>query len=144
MHHKSEPDDVNELKKLGYDQRDVRLRPLAWSVVGFFAFTVLAALVTIPIYHSLVGEGIFPGDSPAAIQRRWDIPKPPLQDRLRAFKDIQDMRRHEADVLHTYGPSPEKPGRGRMPIDKAMERIVEQGLPSTPAAPAKTTGEVNP
>ena len=142
MHHKSEPDDVNELMKLGYDRRDVEMKPLAISVICFFAFTVLAAVVSIPIYQLLVGESMFPGESPAGIERRGEIPQPALQDRVTAAQDIQHMRRKEADVLNTYGPSPEDPGRGRMPIDKAMERIAEQGLEPAPAAPTLPAVEV--
>lgn len=136
MHHKSEPDDVNELMKLGYDRRDVQMKPLALSVIGFFAFTVLAAVVSIPIYHLLVGESMFPEDAPPVVERRWDLPQPVLQDRVTAAKDIEEMRRKEAEVLNTYGPSPEEPGRGRMPIDKAMERVAERGLSPAPAEPA--------
>ncbi|MCO5296216.1 MAG: hypothetical protein M9921_05100 [Fimbriimonadaceae bacterium] len=134
MHHKSEPDDVNELKKLGYDRRDVQLKPLAWAVVGFFAFTVLSAIVMIPFYKIFVGGPLFAGESPQAIQRRWEEPQPPLQNRETAKTDIVDLRKKEHEALTTSGPSLEEPGKYRIPIDQAIDEIAERGLPQ-PAAP---------
>lgn len=137
MHHKSEPDDVNELQKLGYDRRDVQLKPMAWAVVGFFAFTVLSAIVMIPFYKVYVGGPLFPGESPETITRRWEAPQPPLQNRETAKMDIATMRKKEQDALTTYGPSLEEPGKYRIPIDVAIEQVAERGLvpPAAPKAP---------
>ena len=134
MHHKSEPDDVNELQKLGYDRRDVGLKPLAIGVVGFFLFTVLSAVVIVPMYNYFIGS-IYAGDTPEAIQRRWEVPQPPLQDRITAVQDLHKLRQHENETLSTTGPSPENPGRGRIPISEAIDLTAERGLDAPAPAP---------
>ncbi|HVZ22628.1 MAG TPA: hypothetical protein VG871_16255 [Vicinamibacterales bacterium] len=62
-------------------------------------------------------------------------PEPRLQSDPR--DDLENLRRAEDQVLGTYGWVDRNAGVVRIPIDRAMQLIVERGLPvrSTPEAP---------
>jgi hypothetical protein len=57
-----------------------------------------------------------------------DPPPPRLQ--TQPFKDIYQLREGEARRLETYGWVDKEAGIVRMPIERAMELVVERGLPA--------------
>src|SRR5579884_1805139 len=61
-----------------------------------------------------------------------DFPHPRLQtDSLDGADDLQAMRKQEDARLNGYMWVDQAGGRVTMPIDQAMQKIVEQGLPAT-------------
>jgi hypothetical protein len=46
------------------------------------------------------------------------------------------MHRQQHELLAGYGWEDEGKGIARIPIDEAMKRLAERGLPARPAAPA--------
>jgi hypothetical protein len=68
-----------------------------------------------------------------------EIPRQPWQD-------MAAYRVHEQELLSTYGYDP-KSGQVRIPIDRAMELLVQRGLPTTQPSmrlPGATTRQMNP
>jgi hypothetical protein len=55
-------------------------------------------------------------------------PAPRLQDKPR--EDLKALRRDEDRILTTYGWADQNNGVARIPIDEAMKRVLQQGLPS--------------
>ncbi len=64
------------------------------------------------------------------------MPTPALQ--TEPFRDINQLRAGETDKLHTYGWVDKEGGVTRVPIDRAMEVVLQRGLPVRPDAPAGT------
>jgi hypothetical protein len=56
-----------------------------------------------------------------------DFPAPQLEINERT--ELNDIRLHEEDTLSTYGWVDQKSGTVRIPIDRAMDLLVERGLP---------------
>ena len=69
---------------------------------------------------------------PQAVDERPE-PTPALQKQ--PFRDITTLRQGEADTLGTYGWVDKDGGVARIPIDRAMDMIIQRGLPvrQTPA-----------
>jgi hypothetical protein len=61
-------------------------------------------------------------------------PAPHLQ--TQPFKDIYQMRQHEAERLSTYGWVDKGTGVTRLPINRAIELILERGVPARQGGPA--------
>lgn len=83
--------------------------------------------------------------TPATGLRRELVPPRP---RLQAApkKDLDQLRQAEDKVLNTYGWIDRDAGQVRIPIDRAMELIVQRGLPfraagAQPAASGKGVGK---
>jgi hypothetical protein len=53
---------------------------------------------------------------------------------------MQELLREENARLHSYGWVDRSAGIGRIPIDRAMALVVEQGLPSWHEIPASPAG----
>jgi hypothetical protein len=61
-----------------------------------------------------------------------DPPPPRLQ--TQPFKDIYQLREGEARQLDTYAWVDKESGIVRMPIERAMELVIERGLPARPGS----------
>src|SRR2546426_11208283 len=76
-----------------------------------------------------------PPPSPIAEAR---APRPPPEPRLQSspVRDMEELRAREDSVLTSYGWVDRQAGIGRIPIDRAVELVLEKGLPAPPPAEA--------
>jgi hypothetical protein len=65
---------------------------------------------------------------PLAVGQRKEPPAPNLQNQ--PFKDIYMLRQGEAQKLRSYGWVDKEGGITRLPIDRAMELMLEKGFPA--------------
>ena len=70
---------------------------------------------------------------PLAVGRPKDPPAPRLQ--TQPFKDVYLLRRGENEKLEGYGWVDKEAGVTHIPIERAMELMVERGLPARTAPP---------
>ncbi len=69
------------------------------------------------------------------------FPEPRLEKNERL--EINDFRLNEEQRLNSYGWVDQKAGTVHIPIDRAMELLAQQGLPTTPKAGMAPPSEVN-
>jgi hypothetical protein len=69
------------------------------------------------------------------------FPEPRLEKNERV--EINDFRLQEEQRLNSYGWVDEKAGVIHIPIDRAMQLLAQQGLPTTPRAGTVPASEVN-
>jgi len=62
-------------------------------------------------------------------------PEPRLQ--VSAPKDLEQYKAAQGEILNSYGWVDQKAGIVRIPIERAMDILVQRGLPVRGAAPAK-------
>ncbi|MGE3488813.1 MAG: hypothetical protein AB7N29_02315 [Vicinamibacterales bacterium] len=65
---------------------------------------------------------------PLAVGQQRNPPAPNLQ--MQPFKDVYMLRQGEADKLGSYGWVDKDGGIARIPIDRAMEMLLQRGLPA--------------
>jgi hypothetical protein len=124
----------------GYEQRDVQARAIVW-LFGGIAAAVIAAVVGLWFARQALqraAEKRDPALSPLA-GGPVSPPPPRLQSDPRA--DLQVFRAREDRVLSSYGWVNRERGVVRIPIDRAIELLIERGEPSVPA-PAVTNPPV--
>lgn len=130
------------LVELGYEVRDVNYRTLGKAVIYFFAFAVASFAFGMYWYgrtnpkedrQTLATIKNLNRPMPAS-------PNPILQQNVNSKTDMARMRTREDEILHGTGPV-EGTDKVHIPIDRAMELLVERGLPKTGAqVPAISQG----
>jgi hypothetical protein len=77
---------------------------------------------------------------PLAVDYARPQPTPALQ--TQPFRDIHTLRQGEIEKLNSYGWVDQGAGVTRIPIDRAMDVILQRGLPVRPDSPANSTNVV--
>lgn len=119
----------------GYEKSDLRTKPIV-------LFGVLLAVVTILVFVASYGMIRFLGwwdrarlETPASTLATGTAPpEPRLQ--VDAPKDLRTLRAGEQELLTTYGWVSRESGVARIPIARAMQLILERGLPKATQPPA--------
>ena len=132
--HTNEPRKVEGVD-LGYDPRDIETKPIIKVVIAFFAFTLIFFGMGAFVFMRTTWGHQTPFDV-----RKPQIVGPRVQGNVSAKVDIMQMRQAETKGLTTYDPKG-LGGGARIPVDRAMDLLVERGLPAIKSeAPAKTVG----
>jgi hypothetical protein len=107
---------------VAHEHSDVNVRAILWFIVGLI---VIAAVLHVGVW--LLFEAFEsrtaaadPAPAPLAQPAGQLPPSPRLQ--TRPVNDLKTLRAEEEALLHGEGP-------GRMPIERAMQVIVERGVP---------------
>ena len=111
-----------------YEVRDVAFRPIAIAAAGL----VLLAVVTIGLMFGVdrllsarAAEESAPASPLAATYGQQAPPAPRLQNDPR--RDLEALRARETAQLETYGWVDRAAGRVRIPVDRAMALLAEEG-----------------
>jgi hypothetical protein len=105
------------------------------DVRGILRFGAALALVAVVIHIALYGLLFYyeqPQDGRDTLAPSARIKaEPPPEPRLRVAprSDLVEMRRAEDQILNSYGWVDREKNMARIPIERAMEIIVKQGLP---------------
>jgi hypothetical protein len=124
----------------GYETRDIRLKPIAVAAVALVvaaAFTHAAMWGLFELFEARELRRKA-SDRPIARElRRTQPPEPRLQST--PLDDLAALHAWEERLLTTYAILDSQAGTVRIPIERAMELVVERGLPARPAAPTRGT-----
>lgn len=127
---------------VGYETRDVNARGVLYFVIGIFlllAFTLVSMRWLFGYFYTTQPLG--PAASPFADSRTLP-PEPRLQVHPQA--DLDRVREGQEELLHSYGWVDRADGKVRIPIDRAMDLLLEHPLPARrnpPAQPAAAGAE---
>ncbi len=114
----------------GYERSDAEARYLMIFAGGLVAL-VLVAMFAMYLVFAYLEKGFAqtdPAPSPLAAELPQDPPDPRLQ--VQPAADLQQIRANEQERLHSYGWVEPNAGVVRIPIDRAMELLLERGLPA--------------
>jgi hypothetical protein len=124
----------------GYEVQDASIREIIYTGIGLAAGTILICFAVLGLFRVMRSINVKEERPVMAVP----VPSAfPPQPRLQAkpWEELQIMRQNEDRVLTTYGWVNKKAGTVRIPIDRAMEIVVEKGLPvrteNAPASPAR-------
>jgi len=123
----------------GHETRDFNIRVVALFAVSLAILLAgsLALMAWLLDIFEVTPAGYGPQGAPIAA----NPPRPPgprLQTSPRG--DMQEMLRAENAQLQSYGWVDRAAGMARMPIDQAIQVVLEQGLPSWHEIPTPQTG----
>ena len=110
-----------------YEERDVALRPIVATAAALFVLVVATFGIVWVLDTSLVSrEAARSGPaSPLESYAPQEPPAPRLQESPR--RDLATLRAREDTLLDTYGWIDRSAGRVRIPVDRAMALLAEDG-----------------
>jgi hypothetical protein len=119
--------------KPGYEKRDVNSRAISYSLAVFFLI-IIGSLVTMRWLFNYFSttQTLGPSASPFTDVRQLP-PEPRLQ--VQPVEDLNRARQEQQDLLNSYGWVDRDAGTVHVPIDRAMDLIIQRGLPTRPNAP---------
>jgi uncharacterized membrane protein len=122
-----------------HEHRDVNVFALGKFAIGLVIVTVFSVGLVAGVFQYLLHrEGGIPAsrmESPAQDARQ--LPPEPRLEETPAL-DLKEMRDAEHQVLTTYGWLDQSAGIVRLPVDRAMDLVVERGLPARAAQGAQS------
>ena len=145
----------NENEEVEFERQDLSPKVVFAFFTGLAISGVIITLILLGMYHFLdsynarnqpeqnpLSNKNASADTrsitPADVQR---FPEPRLETNERM--EINEFRLREEQQLHSYGWIDQKAGTVHIPIDRAMELLVERGLPTRPQAGAAPPSPVN-
>ncbi len=136
--HPDKPEvDINYLKKLGYEPRDIDLMMIVRATIFLFGFFGVTALVTVWVFWLFVNQDVKSESGAPKIARKMPPPDyPMLQERPiwgDPHMDIQKFRMEEDERVNTPAWRDKQKGIVRIPVDRAIDIVLEKGLPARPA-----------
>jgi hypothetical protein len=122
-----------------YEKRDVNTR----TIMIFVGVLFIVLLVTFVSMRGLFGyfsetQNLGPGASPFDNSRVLP-PEPRLQ--VDPSVDLDEVRQSQNELLNSYGWADKATGKVRVPIDRAMDMLIERKLPLRQNAPVAQSTE---
>ncbi len=134
--------DDGQSESTAYETRDVRVRPLVQFLVGLTIATIAAYLIVLGIFRLFNARKAAEDTKadPVAVERAAmpDDRKLPTEPRIQADPagDLQALRQVEDRILTTYGWIDRSAGTVHIPIERAMQMVLAEGLPVRAASPS--------
>ncbi|HXW55867.1 MAG TPA: hypothetical protein VEJ67_08980 [Candidatus Cybelea sp.] len=115
----------------GYERRDANVRGLLQFALWMAAFLVLVMFGMKWTFNHLYALSP-PGPSPTGFERpRTQPPEPRLQ--VHPHRDLKSFCDEQLKMLNSYGWVDQQKSVVHIPIERAMDKLLEQGLPARPA-----------
>ncbi len=116
-------------KNPGYEVRDAQIRPVILSGLALFGFVIFAIVIALAVFRFFEGrmqENAVPV-SPLAAER-------PLPDgprlQVNPDRDWREFKAREDSITSNPGWISKDAGAVRLPIETAMEIMLEKGFPA--------------
>jgi hypothetical protein len=130
--HSAQQKEAKRVNAIGYEKRDASAKGIFMSVVGLFVVLIIVEIVG----HSIIAafrksprpSDRFTGSVRAAQAAAAQAPYPRLQ--ISPPADLAKFREEEARRLNSYGWVDKSAGTVRIPVDRAMDLVLQKGLPS--------------
>ena len=127
--------DPGRQPRRSHETSDANVRNLIISGVLLCCLVIAGLLVSGVVFHYFVRhQGLGPPASPFENVRMLP-PEPRLQ--VSAPKDLKQYKAAQGEILNSYGWVDQNAGVVRIPIGRAMDILVQKGLPVRGATPAK-------
>jgi hypothetical protein len=125
----------------GHETSDADVRAVMKFVVGLF-LSIAATLVIVWVTFNYFArhQELGPPASPFEDTRKLPPPGVPVLEAAPS-REFKQYREAQKELLNTYGWVDQKAGVVRLPIDRAMDLVIERGLPVQKAPPQ---GEIQP
>jgi hypothetical protein len=124
-----------ENSKRGYETRDASIPAIVKFAVGLFVSIAVSMVVAWLVFNYFAAhQSLGPPASP--FENTRELPPasvPRLQ--VEAPEDLHQYLKQQDEVLHSYGWVDQKDGVARIPIDRAMDLLIQRGLPVQAAPP---------
>jgi hypothetical protein len=115
----------------GHEERDVSFAPLVRGLIGLVALVVVSLVLVRVLFGYLAIREAENSPRPNPLARSFGRQVPP-EPRLQPdpLQDLRTLHAEEDAVLNSYGWVDRKAGIVRIPVQRALELLVQRGLPA--------------
>jgi hypothetical protein len=132
----SQPD-ITGHSEVRYEQRDVNERTLFAVGIGVLIAASIIGYGVLLLFDYFAAHDRRKGMEPSTLVRPERVAPRRPQLQVDPARELKEMRMDQEKVLTSYSWVDQQQGVVRIPIDRAMQLLVERGLPTvTPAATA--------
>jgi hypothetical protein len=125
----------DEQPRRSHETTDANTRNLIIFGVGLSLLVIAGLVVSRAVFNYFVGhQGLGPPASPFENVRMLP-PEPRLQ--VTAPKSLKQYKAAQDEILNSYGWVDQQAGIVRIPIDRAMEILLQKGFPVRGATPER-------
>jgi hypothetical protein len=125
----------DEQPNRSHETSDANIRNLLIFAAGLSLVVIAGLIVSRVVFHYFVGhQGLGPPASPFENVRTLP-PEPRLQ--VTAPKDLRQYKAAQDEILNSYGWVDRQAGVVRIPVDRAMDLLLQRGFPVRTATPPK-------
>jgi hypothetical protein len=119
-----------------FEHRDVNIWAIGKVGFGLILTTILSLFIVLGVFRYLQEKenALQPPPSTLGVDARRLPPEPRLLEN--EPENLQRTRAAEDQILNGYSWADQKHTVVKIPIDKAIDMLVQKGLPSRPQAPA--------
>lgn len=112
---------------------DIRFKPVYYVGFGIVVITVVAAVLMWPFVRGIFAWNVSQDPPPPPLPEvRVDTPPPGPNLQPNPPVEIDALRRREQRLLYSYGWTDKSAGLVRVPVTRARERLLAEGLPQIP------------
>lgn len=112
-----------------HETSDADVKGIAWSAVGLTIGAVISMALMFMMLRFMISHPAAEAPlSPVAIPQKLPADLPKLE--VQPYEQITTMHAREDKLLNQYGWVDEKAGVVRIPVDRAMDLVLERGLPT--------------
>jgi hypothetical protein len=134
-HHDGSHDEAHASAGVGHEERDVTFPPVVAGLIGLAVLGIVSALLMFGFFQFLGARAARLDPPESALAQRYGRQEPPApRVQPDPLQDLTDMRAEENAVLTTYGWVDRSAGVVRLPVRRAMDLLVQRGLPARPEA----------
>jgi len=112
----------------GYERSDAQLAPVLWFVVGLTATVLVAFLSMRWLFDAFDARAMAADAQPHPMATTVEPPAPRLQ--TETSLDLIAHRERERELTTRYAWVDREAGVVRIPIERAMQLVLERGLPA--------------
>lgn len=116
---------MDDQASFDYERSDIESRGIAWIAAGLALF-VLAVPLLMPLVYPQSMQHLSPAAPPALSANAPELEVAPATE-------MQRLNRAEARNADSYGWIDKAHGVIRIPVARAMEQLVQKGLPGWPS-----------
>ena len=124
------------LRELGYETRDIDLRTITIWIAGLFIGGGVTAFITLGVYWLFVSQEVKPGTGTQLVNVRKLPPEGYPRVQAHPREEIGDFRHEEDERVYNYAWKDKQKGIVRIPVDKAIDLVLQKGLPARTGVPA--------
>ncbi len=114
---------------IGHETRDADIRPIVYTGIGLALTAVAVGIFVYGIFKYLGGHAIATIQvNPMSVEDQQIPPAPRLEEHPAI--ELRQLHAQEDQMLSTYGWVDKKTGVVHIPIDRAMDLMLQRGFPT--------------
>ena len=127
-------------RQLGHETRDISVRVVAWFAAGLIVAAIIIHFAVGAVFALFNKQHPSP-EAPSRIALHPRVIAPPPRLQIDPPADLAQFRMSEEDKLNSYGWVNKERGIVRIPIERAIDLIVQRGLPTRGPGSQNSSGK---